>query len=269
MAARHSSWRCTVLMAGLSFFMAAAWVTAGERDFPKDLIPEADFVKLYVETVKQMQEYARSQSSLNQDYKKLENEAYHLIVLCAVQRKIGDEASIRKAIAAQNAGKVIAAAAVKKDHATVRQLLTDIADWNKIQAEEAIQPQVKSLIDDVPMDNFMKGLVQPLFDRFDKTPRAYRNLNAANFNAKLPEIQLACYKMAIYSWATYFYVPEADDIPKGKSDKDWEKWTADMMKASEDLLAATKAKKQSDLRSAVRRLDSSCTKCHDDFRMKD
>ncbi len=261
-------YRCWVIGFALLCTWSTCWALDKDHAFPKDLISEADFLKLYAESTKQMQDYARSQSSLNQDYKKLENEAYHFMLLCEVQRKTGNEDAIRKATLAQNAAKVIAAAASKKDHATIKQQLADISDWRRIKADKEVKSDMKSISDEVPMDNLMKGLVQPLFDKFDKTPKAYRNLNAANFNSKLPEIQLASYKLAIYSWATHYYVPKKDDMPNGKKPEDWDKWTDEMMKASQDLINAAKAKKQNDLKSAVRKLDTSCTKCHDDFRMK-
>lgn len=230
-------------------------------DGPDGWLPDAIFTKLLDDSLKTIQDFARSESSLNQKSNDVESEAYYLIMLAEVAKQTGLNGWSSKVGALQAHAADLALAARRKDLAAVKKQAGLIADLKKPEAAGEAKP--RSLAQAVPIQNLMKQ-VQSLH----KKHQDYRRLSAAAFGqrGKADEIHIAAYRMAVYAIAIHAHVP-TKDIPKDKSAKDWEGACEDMRKACLDIANAAKAKKQSDVKNSILKLEASCNRCHKDFRV--
>lgn len=226
----------------------------------KDLLPEAEFTKLVGESLKQVQEFTRSSTNFNQSVKRLQTEAYSLVTLAEVARRSASGEAERRALAVQAAALELAEAAKKKDQEAAKKAVAALADYKKGSDAKPIG----SLADAVPVHNLMEA-VQSCY----KKHQEYGRLSSAAFAKKgVPEeVATAAYKMAAYSVAITAHVPKSKEDLKDKTPADWLKPTEDMRKATLDIASAAKAKKQSEMKAAIKRMDSACTKCHDNFRI--
>lgn len=224
-------------------------------------LPEAMFVRLFDDSLKNIQEYARSESSLNQKNNDLESEAYYLMMLAEAAKQTGVNGWSSKAGAIQAYAAELALAAKRKDLAAAKKQAGLLADLKK--PETAPEEKTRNVAQAVPIQNLMKQ-VQAHY----KKHQDYRRLSAAAFNqrGKTDEIHAAAYRMAVYALGIHAHVP-TKDLPKDKSPKDWEEACEDMRKACLDIAAAAKAKKQADVKNSILRLEASCNRCHKDFRV--
>lgn len=228
----------------------------------KDLMPEAEFGKLVAESTKLFQEYTRSPSSLNQNAKRLQNEAYSLAVISEVAYQALDGESKLRAAGLQRTAIQLANAAKQKNLDEAKKLTAEVADFKK--STPPADAKSMSLREAVPIHNLMED-VQTQYKKLQEWQRMAST--AYNQKVKPEEATLAGYRMAAYSVAITAHVPEKDQL-KEKKEQDWLGPTEDMRKATLDIAAAAKAKKHADLKSAIKRMDSACTKCHDNFRIE-
>jgi cytochrome c556 len=227
----------------------------------KEILPDSEFTKLVEASSKVISDYAKSPSSLNLNAKKLENEAYGLIVYAEVVRR-GEGDLAKRAAALQGLAVKLAAAAKGKNAEEAKELAKSIAGFKSLKPED--EAAALKLADAVPMHNLMENV-----QTINKEMTKYRRLTSAQFSAKgkPEEILQNAYRMAALSVAITAHVP-TKDLPKGKTGADWLKSTEDMRKATLDLAAAAKAKKFADVRTSINKMDSACTKCHEDFRVE-
>jgi cytochrome c556 len=224
-------------------------------------LPDAIFIKLFDDSLKNIQDFARSESSLNQKANDLESEAYYLMMLAEVAKQTGLNGWSSKVGVLQAHAADLALAARRKDLTEVKKQAGLIADLKKPETAGGATP--RNLAQAVPIQNLMKQV-----QNLHKKHQDYRRLSAAAFGqrGKTDEIHLAAYRMAVYAIAIHAHVP-TKDLPKDKSAKDWEGACEDMRKACLDIAQAAKAKKQSDVKNSILKLEASCNRCHRDFRV--
>jgi cytochrome c556 len=266
MLVRRASWRGTITLLTVGILLTGALAFAGADATDsiknwKELMPEAEFTKLVSESAKLLQEYTRSPGSFNQNGKKLQNEAYSLAIVAEVARQASDGENQLRAAALQQVALELAAAAKQKNLEEAKKLSAAVAAFKK--TAPPADAKAISLREAVPIHNLMEE-VQALYKKMQEWQRMAST--AYNQKVKPEEATLAGYRMAAYSVAITAHVPDKEQL-KDKTEQDWLGPTEDMRKATLDIAAAAKAKKHADLKSAIRRMDSACTKCHDNFRI--
>jgi hypothetical protein len=230
----------------------------------KDLLPEAELSRVVDESAKVLQDYTKSAGNLNLNAKKVENEAYSLIVYAEVVRRGGSGDGGKKAALLQQAAQQLAEAAKKKDLKAAQEQVKAITGFKSLKPGGDVDMADVDLSQAVPRHNLMEQV-----NAINKKMTEYRRMNAAAFQVKgkPDEVVINAHKMAALSVAITAHAPDKD-LPAGKTKQDWLKATEDMRKATLEIAAAAKAKKQADMKSAINRMDTACTKCHDDFRVE-
>ncbi|HMP03358.1 MAG TPA: hypothetical protein PKD86_03315 [Gemmatales bacterium] len=259
---RVTRWRLLGLVLGLAVLAGMGLrADAAHRSHSDSWLPDAMFTRMFDESLKTINEFARSESSLNQKANDLESEAYYLIMLAEVARQNGMNEWGKRAVVLQAHAAELALAARRKDLEAAKKFAGLIAELRS--ADSVADAKANPLAQAVPIQNLMKQ-VQTHYKRHQE----FRRLSAAAFGqrGKPEEIQSAAFRMAVYSLAIHAHVP-TKDIPKDKSAKDWEEACDDMRKACLDVAAAARAKKQADVKSAILRMEASCNRCHRDFRV--
>jgi hypothetical protein len=266
--------RMTIILTTLSLLVLAARPAPSTSFTPaedrlkditnwQELLPEPVFNKIMEESVQSLKDKTKSPSEFNQKYKLVANEAYSLIAFAEVFRRANDGDMAQKAILIEMAAKDLAAAAKGKDLEAAKKQVTVLAGFKKMKDSE-VKPMTEPLQELVPIHNLMEQV-----QAVNKEMIKYKRLKESELKAKnkSDEVLRNAHRLACYSVCITSHVPEKD-IPKGKSKEDWLKATDDLRKATLEIASAAKAKNQSNLRAAITKMDSACTKCHDDFRVE-
>lgn len=229
-----------------------------------ELLPEPVFQKILEDSVKSLQQMTRSSSEFNRQAKAVGNEAYSLITFAEVLRRANDGDMAQKAILLAATARDLAAAAKKKNLEDAKKHVATLANLKKAKADGDLKPLGEPLKELVPVHNLMEQ-VQVV----NKEMIKYRRMKDADLKAKgkSDEVLRNAHRLSAYSVAITAHVPEKD-FPKGKTKEDWFKATEEMRKATLEIATAAKAKNQSNLRTAINKMDAACTKCHDDFRVE-
>lgn len=254
---RYAAW-----LSGLGLFAVATLATAdGKLEVGnwKEIVPEPHWTKIVEETTKTITEYTKSPSSFNMNARKTEVEAYGLITYAEIARNAGGD-NAAKATTLRDLAIELAAAAHKKDAAKSKELAAKIADMKSLAAGD--KAKAVDLAKVVEIDPLMKNV-----ENTNKEVQKYKRMTSAAFGPKTEEIQHFMHKMAAHSVAITAHAPTAD-LPKGKTTADWLKSAEEMRVSSLAGAAAAKKKNLADLKTAVNRMDASCTKCHDDFKVE-
>jgi cytochrome c556 len=266
--------RLIVVTACLGLFALAAGSAPstpfGGQDNLKDinnwseLMPEPIYNKILEEAVKSLQDKTKSNGEFNQKSKALTNEAYSLIMYAEVARRASNGGMAQKALGIIATAKELAATAKAKDLEASRKHVAELANLVKKGNNNAANPVKEPLQELVPIHNLMEEV-----QNVNKEMVKYKRMRAEEIKAKAKsdEVQRNAHRLLAFSVAITAHVPDKD-IPKGKSKEDWFKACDDLRKATLEISAAAKAKNQSNLRAAINKMDTACTKCHDDFRVE-
>jgi hypothetical protein len=91
-----------------------------------------------------------------------------------------------------------------------------------------------------------------------------RALPQNQINKESADLTEMAYRVAAIAEVAHAKLPEKEDAKKKK--KDWLEWSADMKKAALELADAAKAKKPSDIKTTVAKLNTVCNTCHGVFK---
>ena len=229
-----------------------------------ELMPEPIFNKILEESVKSFQDKTKSTGEFNRLGKQLAKEAYGLITIAETARRASDGDMSQKAILVAVNAKDLAAAAKAKDLAAAKKCVATLAGLLKKGNGENAEALKEPLQELIPIHDLMEEV-----QNVNKEMTKYKRMKADELKAKgkSDEVQRNAHRLLAYSVGITAHVPDKD-IPKGKSKEDWFKACDDLRTATLEISAAAKAKNQSNLRTAINKMDTACTKCHDDFRVE-
>ncbi len=232
-------------------------------EWPK-VLPQTELTKLVDESTKVLQEATRSSQNFNLKAKNAEGEAYVLVLYAQAGIKSGNSELARKSAVLRDAALAFAEAAKKKNFDNAKAQAETIAKFKNMKPEGDVK------MDDVPLDKAIP--IKSLMDQVNTANKEmikYNRLTPAAFNAKgkAEEIALAAHKMAALTVAITAHVPEKDQDAK-KTRKVWLESSEEVRQATLEMAAAAKVKKQADVKTAFRKMDAACTRCHDVYRVE-
>src|SRR5205085_11655737 len=91
-----------------------------------------------------------------------------------------------------------------------------------------------------------------------------RALPQKQIDKEAPDLTEMAYRIAAIAEVAHAKPPEKEDAKKKK--KDWMEWSADMKKTALEIGEAAQAKKPTEIKNAVAKLNTVCNACHGVFR---
>jgi len=193
--------------------------------------------------------------------------ALSVALVSSAARSAGDEEDKKAYVAAQKAALDLSRKLDKsggtEDTATLAKKIAKAHDLEYVMGA-AFRPRAKGGVgvgekEPPPglKDSVELAIIDMATSRKPNPGQAILDKNNADF-VKLAEITRAMAEI------NHFYKPEKAK-PK-KDPKDWQRLNDDMKASSKDLLDAVKAKDQTKVTAAAKKLNASCTECHNIFR---
>lgn len=274
MRAHRTGWRIGValLALGVCLLVTTSRDRAAEnkKNAPKPFLPETEFDKLVEEQVKIIQDAPREKSGSKKARDATMRNAALLIALAAENYK-GDRDRKQLATIRDSALNVVHAVAHGNAKTVILQVKR-LANFKELKADAnaRVKPvNVGEAFDDTadvmrvfgPRGRGGQGIEADIDELVSRSkPFSTRELSNKTQSEKL---LLMAYKTSLLAEATRGRV---DDVSE-KEQKHWRTWSDDSRTASLELAEAVKAKEGKRVTSAVAKVNDSCIRCHDAFKI--
>jgi hypothetical protein len=225
-------------------------------------LPEADLTKLINETAKSLQTDTRSAQEFNTKLKRIEADAYLLVILAQAGINGGGDP---KLITLREEALKLAEAAKAKNFEAAKKAAEAIANFKAMKPGNPQNAKCE-LGKVVPIKILMENV-----NATNRFLIMHNRLSAAAWKAagKTDAVAADSTKIAALSLAIIEHTPAKDPDPaKGQTRKAWEESARNVHAATLDLIEAAKKKDQTAWKSAFKKMDTACTSCHDIFRVE-